>query len=127
MNEGRNVFIQCRCNNRWHEPEITRADFLALTCLPDTTTYASVKESVAAMGRELRRLSTLRESALGLAGVGRPTARCCYPLAGAMRTPDPHHRLGRTRHVATPRRGDEDRQLREEQRLKLALLPLAGR
>ncbi|WP_435128744.1 hypothetical protein [Actinacidiphila sp. bgisy144] len=56
MNEGRNVFIQCRCNNRCHEPEITRADFLALTRLPDTTTYASMKESVAAMGWELRGL-----------------------------------------------------------------------
>jgi len=50
INQGRNVWIHCRCNNEWHEPEITRADFQALTRLPDTTTYASVAEGVAAMG-----------------------------------------------------------------------------
>jgi hypothetical protein len=50
INQGRNTWVHCRCNNEWHEPEITRAAFEALTHLPDTTTYASVEEGVAAMG-----------------------------------------------------------------------------
>jgi hypothetical protein len=50
INQGRITWVHCRCNNEWHEPEITRAAFEALAHLPDTTTYASVEEGVAAMG-----------------------------------------------------------------------------
>lgn len=50
INQGRNVWVHCRCNNEWHEPEITRPAFEALTRLPDTTTYASVEHGLAAMG-----------------------------------------------------------------------------
>ncbi|MFI9273964.1 hypothetical protein ACIGXM_25135 [Kitasatospora sp. NPDC052896] len=30
INQGRNVYIRCRCANEWLEPEITRADFGAM-------------------------------------------------------------------------------------------------
>lgn len=50
MNEGRNTWVFCRCGTEWHEPEITRAAFEALTCLPDTTAYATVEQALAAMG-----------------------------------------------------------------------------
>jgi hypothetical protein len=50
MNQGRNTWIFCRCATHWHEPEITRAAFDALTCLPDTTTYATVEQALTAMG-----------------------------------------------------------------------------
>jgi hypothetical protein len=50
MNEGRNTWVFCRCGTEWHEPEITRAAFEALTRLPDTTAYTSVEQALAAMG-----------------------------------------------------------------------------
>ena len=50
INQGRNTWVFCRCGTAWHEPEITRAAFQALTRLPDTATYASVEQALAAMG-----------------------------------------------------------------------------
>ncbi|MEU6172746.1 hypothetical protein ABZ832_12535 [Streptantibioticus parmotrematis] len=50
INQGRNVWICCRCTNQWLEPEISRADFDALIHIPDGTMYPSLQECLAALG-----------------------------------------------------------------------------
>ncbi|GAA1890698.1 hypothetical protein [Streptantibioticus ferralitis] len=50
INEGRTVWIQCRCGNQWAEPEITRADFEALINTPDQVLYPSLNDAIAAQG-----------------------------------------------------------------------------
>ncbi|MFD9206587.1 hypothetical protein ACFVZM_09915 [Streptomyces sioyaensis] len=50
INHSRNVWIVCRCNNQWLEPEISRADFDALIAIPDRKTYPSLEEGLAALG-----------------------------------------------------------------------------
>ncbi|MFD4511746.1 hypothetical protein [Streptomyces sp. NPDC058457] len=50
INQGRNVWIRCRCGNQWLEPEISRADFDALIGGPNGTTYPSVEAGLVALG-----------------------------------------------------------------------------
>ncbi|MFF5721399.1 hypothetical protein [Streptomyces buecherae] len=50
INHRRNVWICCRCNNQWLEPEITRADFDALITMPAITSYPSVEQGLVALG-----------------------------------------------------------------------------
>ncbi len=50
INHLRNVWICCRCNNQWLEPEITPADFDALITVPRITIYPSVEQGLAALG-----------------------------------------------------------------------------
>ncbi|MFI0942794.1 hypothetical protein [Streptomyces sp. NPDC021020] len=50
LNQGRNTWVVCRCGNRWHEPEITRAAFQVLDRLPDTIAYSTIAGALAAMG-----------------------------------------------------------------------------
>lgn len=50
INHGRHVWICCRCSNQWLEPEITRADIDAMIDIPDSTTYPSVDQGLAALG-----------------------------------------------------------------------------
>ncbi|MBV9023377.1 MAG: hypothetical protein JO362_06200 [Streptomycetaceae bacterium] len=50
INQGRTVWVRCRCGNQWTEPEITRADFDALVHTPEMTIYPSVEEAIAAAG-----------------------------------------------------------------------------
>ncbi|NEA56609.1 hypothetical protein G3I60_21335 [Streptomyces sp. SID13666] len=50
INQGRNVWIRCRCSNQWLEPEITRADFDAMLTDPHWTTYPSVEQALIGLG-----------------------------------------------------------------------------
>lgn len=50
INQGRHVWIRCRCSHEWLEPEITRTDYDAMVCAPDGATYASVAEGLLALG-----------------------------------------------------------------------------
>ncbi len=50
INQGRDVWVVCRCSNQWLEPEISRADFDALIAVPDGTMYPSVQQGLAALG-----------------------------------------------------------------------------
>ncbi|WP_308190775.1 hypothetical protein [Streptomyces sp. HPF1205] len=50
INQGRHVWIRCRCSHQWLEPEITGTDYDALISTPDGTTYASVAEGLLALG-----------------------------------------------------------------------------
>ncbi|WP_433855487.1 hypothetical protein [Streptomyces kronopolitis] len=50
ITHGRNVWIVCRCNNQWLEPEISRTDFDALIAIPDYRTYPSIEQGLAALG-----------------------------------------------------------------------------
>lgn len=50
INQGRHVWVCCRCSNQWLEPEISRADFDALIAIPDVTTYPTVQQCLTALG-----------------------------------------------------------------------------
>lgn len=50
ISHSRNVWIRCRCSNQWLEPEITRADFDALTASSYGTTYPTVEQGLIALG-----------------------------------------------------------------------------
>ncbi|MFF0449004.1 hypothetical protein ACFYT4_21785 [Streptomyces sp. NPDC004609] len=50
INQGRDVWVCCRCSNQWLEPEINRADFDAFIAIPDRTTFPSVEQGLAALG-----------------------------------------------------------------------------
>ncbi|MBP5936732.1 hypothetical protein F3K43_12585 [Streptomyces sp. LBUM 1476] len=49
INQGRNVWVSCRCGHTWHEPEITRADYDAIS-IPGSTTYLTVEAALEALG-----------------------------------------------------------------------------
>ena len=50
INQGRHVWIRCRCSHQWLEPEISRADFDAMITDPHYTTYPSVQQAMTALG-----------------------------------------------------------------------------
>ena len=50
INQGRTVWIRCRCGNPWAEPEITRADFEALIHTPEQILYGSLDDAITAQG-----------------------------------------------------------------------------
>ncbi|WP_234330192.1 hypothetical protein [Streptomyces acidiscabies] len=50
INQGRHVWVRCRCGNQWLEAEITRADFDAMLTDPQWTTYPSVERALASLG-----------------------------------------------------------------------------
>ncbi|MFE7124942.1 hypothetical protein [Streptomyces sp. NPDC057617] len=50
INQGRHVWVRCRCSNQWLEPEITRADYDAMIATPQRTIYPSVEQGLIAMG-----------------------------------------------------------------------------
>ena len=50
INQGRHVWISCRCSHQWLEPEISRADYEAMVAVPGGTSYPSVKQGLSALG-----------------------------------------------------------------------------
>jgi hypothetical protein len=50
VNEGRHVWIRCRCGNQWPEPEITRADFDALIENHQWTNHSTTEQALTALG-----------------------------------------------------------------------------
>jgi hypothetical protein len=50
INQGRQVWVHCRCGHQWIEPEITRADFETLLGNPEWTTYPSIDQAMTALG-----------------------------------------------------------------------------
>jgi hypothetical protein len=50
INQGRTVWVRCRCGAQRAEPEITRADFDALVSTSEGTTYSSVEDAIVAAG-----------------------------------------------------------------------------
>ncbi|MFE3874856.1 hypothetical protein ACFXPX_10710 [Kitasatospora sp. NPDC059146] len=50
LNQGRDVWVCCRCGNDWLEPEITRKDFDALIADPTWTRHPSTGAGRVALG-----------------------------------------------------------------------------
>lgn len=50
INQGRHVWVRCRCGHEWHEPEITRADFDALVRSGGAITYPSAEHALDSLG-----------------------------------------------------------------------------
>jgi hypothetical protein len=50
INQGRHVWVRCRCRHEWHEPDLTRADFDALVLPGAGAGYANVDEMLAVLG-----------------------------------------------------------------------------
>ncbi|GHE53983.1 hypothetical protein [Streptomyces cellulosae] len=52
INQGRHVWIRCRCGHHWAEPEITRADFdhLLRQAQPNRMHYPTVAAAMADLG-----------------------------------------------------------------------------
>ncbi|WP_199827626.1 hypothetical protein [Streptomyces specialis] len=50
INQGRHIWIRCRCGAQWLEPEITRADFDAMLDAPEWAVYPSIQSAMTALG-----------------------------------------------------------------------------
>lgn len=50
INQGRNVWVRCRCSHQWFEPEISRGGYEAMVGTSDSTTYTSVERALLALG-----------------------------------------------------------------------------